>query len=129
MEKITRSVTIVIPNEQPMSWNKMYAGIHWSKRKAEADRVHLMVRATLDPDWPVFDGLVRIEVRVYFKNLRVQLDPDNICSKVYIDGLKGWLILDDNAKHIRSVESVSLVDRESPRVEIIIAEVQNKQAD
>lgn len=125
MKKPARSVTIVIPNERPISWNKMYAGAHWTKRADEALRVHLVVRAYLDPNWPMFDGLVRIKICVYFKNRRVQLDADNICSKMYIDGLTGWLIRDDDAKHVGSVETVTRLDRKTPRVEIKITEVQN----
>lgn len=125
MDNARRSVTIVIPNERPISWNKMYAGVHWAKRADEALRVHLVVRAYLDPDCPMFDGLVRIKMCVYSKNRRVQLDADNICSKLYIDGLIGWLIRDDDAKHVRSVETVTLLDRQNPRVEIKITEVED----
>jgi hypothetical protein len=115
-------ITITIPNEKPMSWNKFYAGKHWSVRKAEADRVHQLVRAYLDPDWSMFDGPVEIEFRVYFSNRRLQLDWSNIPAKLYEDGLIGWLLKDDNPKYVIGGRVLSLIDRKNPRVEIKIME-------
>lgn len=123
MEKPARSVTIVMPQEQPMSLNHLFARLHWAKRNAEVSRVKQMVRAYLDPDWPMFDGEVDIQVRAYFKNKRVQLDSDNIPCKLYVDGLKGWLIPDDSREYVRGVLPVSEIDRENPRVEINVTEV------
>lgn len=124
-----RLVTLILDGEQPISWNKMYAGAHWSKRKGEADRVHLTVRAAfdpqllLDPEWVIFDKPVAITVTAYFKNKRVQLDASNVPAKLYEDGLIGWLIEDDNPKYVRSMTTVSLLDRQNPRVEIEIKEI------
>jgi Holliday junction resolvase RusA-like endonuclease len=118
-----RTVTLTLPNEQPISWNKMYAGLHWSKRQTEARRVHLEVRVALDPDEALFDKPVAITVWAYFKNKRVQLDCSNIAAKLYEDGLIGWLIEDDSPQYVRSMTTISLIDRENPRVEIEIKEV------
>jgi hypothetical protein len=118
-----RTVTLTLDGEQPMSWNKMYAGLHWSSRHEEADRVHLAVRISLDPDWPMFEQPVAITIRAYFKNKRVQLDASNVPAKLYEDGLIGWLIKDDSPKYVRSMTTVSLLDRNNPRVEIEIEEV------
>lgn len=118
-----RITTLILPDEQPASWNKMYTGQHWSKRKEEVDRVHLAVRVALDPDWPMFDRPVHITVTVYFKNKRVQLDASNIPAKLYEDGLIGWLIVDDSPQYVRSMTTVSLLDRDNPRVELEIREV------
>lgn len=120
-----REITLTLEGEQPISWNKMYAGLHWAKRKAEADRVHLAVRVALDPDWPMFVKPVVITVRVYFKNKRIQLDASNIAAKLYEDGLIGWIIQDDSPQYVRSMTTVSLLDRKNPRVEIEITEVSN----
>ncbi|MCP4083193.1 MAG: RusA family crossover junction endodeoxyribonuclease [Planctomycetaceae bacterium] len=119
-----RKVTLTLPGEQPISWNKMYAGQHWSKRQAEARRVHLAVRIALDPDWPIFDTPVAITVRAYFKDRRRQLDCSNIAAKLYEDGLIGWLIKNDSPQYVRSMTTVSLVDRKNPRVEIEIMEME-----
>jgi hypothetical protein len=106
-----------------MSWNKFYSGIHWSKRKKEADRVHLAVRSAIDPNWPMFKYRVEIEVRVYFRNLAVMLDWANIPAKLYEDGLIGWLIKDDSPEFVVGGRVYSLLDRVNPRVEIDVFEV------
>lgn len=118
-----RIITLTLEDEQPMSWNKMYAGLHWSERKAEASRVHLAVRVALDPNEDMFDTPVAITVRVHFKNKGVQLDCSNIPAKLYEDGLIGWLIKDDKPEYVRSMTTISLIDRQNPRVEIDISEV------
>lgn len=117
-----RTTTLTLEGEQPMSWNKVYAGLHWSDRKAEAERVHLAVRVAIDPNELMFDKLVSITVRAYFKNRRLQLDASNIPAKLYEDGLIGWLIKDDSPKYVRSMTTVSLLDRQNPRIEIEIKE-------
>ncbi len=117
-----RQITLILDDEQPISWNKMYAGLHWSNRRDEAARVHMVVRAAINPDWPMFDKPVAITVRGYFKNKRVQLDASNIPAKIYEDGLIGWLIKDDKPQYVRSMTTVSLLDRTKPRVEIEIKE-------
>jgi hypothetical protein len=42
---------------------------------------------------------------------------------LYEDGLIGWLIKDDKPEFVRSMTTVSLIDRKNPRVEIEIREV------
>lgn len=113
---------ITIPGECPTSWNEFYSGRHWRIRRNEAERVHQMVRANLDPNMPVYQLPVHIHVRAYFPNKRKQLDPDNIAAKLYIDGLCGWLIADDTAQFVASVTTSSHLDRENHRVEIEITE-------
>ena len=115
--------TLILPNERPMSWNEMYAGLHWSARKAEVDRVHMLVRASIDPDWPTYKKPVAITITAYFKAKRGQLDASNIAAKLYEDGLIGWLIVDDKPEFVRSMTTVSLLDKNNPRVEIEIREV------
>ena len=118
-----RTITLTLLGEKPISWNKMYTGQHWSKRNAEAARVHLAVRAALDPNAAIFNTPVSITVRAYFKDKRGQLDASNIAAKLYEDGLIGWLITDDKPEYVRSMTTVSLLDRQSPRLEIEIKEV------
>ena len=111
---------IILDGERPWSWNKMYAGVHWSKRKAEADRIHALVYYSINCK----EGyLERVDIRVtaYFKNR--PLDPDNITSKFYIDGLVGNVIEDDTREFVRRVTTQSEIDKENPRVEIEITEV------
>jgi len=120
---------IILEGERPWSWNKMYAGVHWSKRKAEAERVHQLMWLELNGYFPetavkqkMIKGVVDILVVAYFKN-RPQ-DSDNICSKLYIDGLIGSVIEDDTREFVRRVTTQSEIDKENPRVEIEITEVE-----
>lgn len=117
---IAHSVQITLPDERPPSWNDSYAGQHWTKRKAEADRVHMAVRAAIDPEQvEPFTDLVDVTVMVYFD--RQPLDADNIPAKLYIDALKGWIIADDDGRYVRSVRTVTEVDRDAPRVVIVVS--------
>jgi|SRR3954447_1534240 hypothetical protein len=114
---------IVLPNERPISWNQWYAGEHWMVRKKKADEIHELMKYTLmqaeyRPQVKIFPGKVDVRVTGYFKDR--PLDPDNIVSKLYIDGLKGLLIEDDTHRHIRSVTTSSQMDKQNPRVEIDI---------
>jgi len=120
------SMKITLEGERPWSWNQMYAGVHWSKRKEEADRVHDEVWL----DCHVFKremiiGVVDIHITAYFKNR--PLDSDNICSKLYIDGLIGNVIEDDTREFVRRVSTQSEVDKENPRVEIEIITLEDLQ--
>ena len=118
---------IILEGERPWSWNKMYAGVHWSERKEEADRVHQLVfyeylKLRDDQDQlPEMLDRVDIHITAYFKNR--PLDPDNVVSKFYIDGLIGNIIEDDTRKFVRKVSVQSEVDKENPRVEIEINEI------
>jgi len=122
---------IVLNGERPISWNKMYSGMHWTKRKEEADRVHQLVWLAVKgenwfPGWKDTvesgcAGRVDIHITAYFKN-RPQ-DPDNIASKLYIDGLVGHVIEDDTREFVRKVTVQSEIDKENPRVEIEVVEV------
>jgi Holliday junction resolvase RusA-like endonuclease len=116
-------ITLTLPDERPISWNAFYAGAHWSKRKAEKDRVWLAVRASFPR--AVVDGVgwpasrrVRIEVTVYVKDK--PMDADNVCTKLYVDALKGWAIPDDDGKWVETVIPRVRVDKANPRVEIRI---------
>lgn len=119
---IAHSVQITLPGERPPSWNDSYAGQHWTKRQTVIDRVRMAVRAALDPEQvtPFIDP-VDVTVTVYFD--RQPLDADNIPAKLYIDALKGWIIADDDGRYVRSVRTVTEVDRDAPRVVIDVRAV------
>ena len=111
------AVTIHLAGERPMSWNKSYAGMHWSDRKREADRVHQLVACFCPPD-SMFDVPVHILVRVAFD--KKPIDPDNIAVKYYIDGIKGRIISDDTLRQVQSVTVEGSVGPE-PYVEIMVS--------
>ena len=108
---------IVLEGERPVSWNRYYAGTHWRKRASLATNVHLTVRSEIyGRPIPDFDGPVDITVTAYLKGQMI--DADNICAKMYIDALKELVITDDDPRYVRSVTTMSVRDKENPRVEI-----------
>lgn len=109
---------ITLPGERPISWNKLYAGTHWAKRKKAADEAHSLVHANIGAWVKTFSVPVEITVTAWFKHR--PLDADNICAKLYIDGLIGTVIHDDKPEFVRSVTTVSHIDKDRPRVEIEI---------
>ena len=112
---------IVLEGERPVSWNRYYAGTHWRKRASLATNVHLIMRAALDPEMTPFEKPVHIAVRAYMKGQMI--DADNICAKMYIDGLKGLVIKDDDARYVTGVTVIALRDKDDPRVEIEVKEL------
>ena len=124
-------LTITIPDERPISWNAFYAGGHWSKRKAEKDRVWLVTRAAFPPDvvnangWPV-QQRVTIEVTAYVKSS--PMDADNVCTKLYVDALKGWIIPDDDGKWVETVVPRVKIDKANPRLEIRVLACESELA-
>lgn len=110
---------ITLEGERPVTWNTLYAGKHWAKRHVLAKSVHDLVRYSVleqHPGVKPFDERVSIVVRVYFD--KRPHDCCNIPAKIYIDGLHGLVIYDDDIRYVASVTTVSLVDKDNPRVEI-----------
>ena len=124
-------LTITIPAERPISWNAFYAGGHWSKRKAEKDRVWLAVRAAFPPDvvnangWPA-QTKVQIEITAFVKSS--PMDADNVCTKLYVDALKGWVIPDDDGRWVETVVPRVRIDKKNPRLEIRVIACESELA-
>jgi hypothetical protein len=113
------SVVIQLQGERPMSWNTFYAGKHWSMRQEEADRVHALVACHCIGYTP-FTRPVDIRFYVGFKSRPI--DPDNVATKLYIDGMKGRVLTDDTHKQIRSV-TIEACKSVVPFVTITVSEV------
>ena len=113
---------LLLEGERPMSWNTLYEQTHWGKRKEEADRVHWLVKLETKNQGldKVAIGPVDITVTAFFD--KRPLDADNICAKMYIDGLIGWAIENDSYKYVKSVKTVTCIDRDNPRMVIEISE-------
>lgn len=112
---------ITIPGYKPRSWNQFYAGGHWTKRKAAADEAHMLVRAALPADVELYAVPVDITVTAHFRGKA--MDADNIAAKLLIDGLVGRVLVDDSPEYVRSVRTVSAVDKAAPRVVIDVVPV------
>jgi len=90
---------IVFEGEQPLSWNKMYAGLHWTKRAAHANRVHLLVHSKTSR-CKRLERPVRIIFTAYLKR---QMDVDNYECKSWIDGLKKYVLHDDTPEFVKEL--------------------------
>lgn len=92
---------IILEDHKTISWNKLYEQKHWGARKKLVDTIHELVFYSIQPeDRKLFPCLVDISLTAYSNR---PTDTDNICAKLYIDGLKGKVIADDNIKHVRRV--------------------------
>lgn len=111
---------LVLEGEKPSSWNDFYSGKHWSVRQKEAERVHSLVRSALPMPCPKF-AQCHIEFVAYFKD-NTRRDLDNICTKLYIDGLVGHVIEDDRYTILQRLTVSAGVDKTRPRLEITIRE-------
>lgn len=121
-----RIMKIVLPKERPMS-NNVFYGLHWAKQNEEAQRAHALVRYSLTRLQRVpFSEKVNIYITAYFKNR--PLDSDNIAAKLYVDGLKGYIIHDDTPAYVGFVATKSEVDKENPRVEVKIVPEELEEA-
>jgi hypothetical protein len=121
-----KGFVLILENERPISNNKFYEGMHWAERKAEADRVHARVQAAC-ASWkakmgrplPRFEHGARVIITAYFE--KRPLDSSNIAGKLYEDGLvRAGILPNDDWKHVTELCTRSRLDKERPRVEIIV---------
>lgn len=118
-EKGCKRISFVLPGERPPSWNMLWSGVHWAKRKAIKDECALAMRAQIDPDETfILDCPVEIHVRAYIKGRRS--DWDNVCIKPYIDALIGFYLEDDNPDFVPGGSVHVYADKNNPRLEIDI---------
>lgn len=92
---------------KPISWNKFYAGMHWTKRSQMIHEWRWAVITALQEKGvkkvEPLDPTFHIRFTAY-KKTQV-LDVDNVCVKPIIDGLKDYgLIKDDTPRYIESIE-------------------------
>ena len=87
------------------NWQVLYASAHWTVRNKLAHDFHALVRAAIDPEQEPFVRQVDILVQAFSRSQPP--DPDNVCAKVYIDGLKGWWIGEDTPTWVRQVTTQS----------------------
>lgn len=83
--------------------NAYYAGKAWPVRKRDAEELHKMTTVALHN--------CRVRRRLFEEPVTVVftwddgLDCDNhaVLGKAILDACKGWVIADDNRRHVRSV--------------------------
>ena len=84
--------------------NKLYAGVHWTTRKRQADFIHSLVQSTLYINKiprTLFKNPVKVTISY---NSKLDIDNHSYLSKMIVDGLKGYLIQDDTRKYLISIE-------------------------
>ena len=121
---------IILPGCRPLSWNSIYQSKHWSYRKTYVDDAHAEVYSALNSmgiaplsGKNIIQQRVDIRLTGYYKNRIV--DADNLCSKIFLDPLKGILLVDDSPKYVRSVTTQCEIDKKNPRLEIEIIPIDN----
>lgn len=121
-------MTIVLAGLRSPSQNDYYSSPHWSARQRMAQQIHHAVHKRLE-EMDIGPGetcrkRVSLHVICYFD--KRPLDSSNIVVKIFEDALKGWLLVDDSPKWVDTVSGTSRIDRENPRTEIIITEVEEQ---
>jgi len=86
--------------------NKVYAGVHWSKRKKQAEEIHELVYYSMK-EQKIPKKLYKkpVSITIYW-DTRLDLDNTAYMRKMIIDGLKGYLIKDDDRRYVKE-----LIDR------------------
>lgn len=83
--------------------NAIYAGKHWSRRKADSEYWHSLTQAALVragiPQRPA-PKPVSID---FWRDDRLDLDNHAYMAKMIVDALKGWVIQDDNRRCVREI--------------------------
>lgn len=113
---------IIVQNHRGISWNKFYDTPHWTQRAELAKETHWLVRAALPAEYEMFKGPVDIRVQAHYKHHPA--DSDNVCGKIYIDGLKGLVIEDDDPRYVRDCTTRSVTGCCDDYVVIQIMEVE-----
>lgn len=110
-----------------MSWNSIYSANSKWIRNSFATDIHTLVRNELlvrgygvQKTKNYFKNKVDIDIVAYFTNR--PLDSDNIPAKLYIDGLKDYLIANDGYKYVGKVSTESVLTEGKDRIEITITE-------
>lgn len=83
-----------------LGFNSIYSGQHWAKRKKQAEEIHDLVFKSLIKnkiEKKIFEKPVIVGI---FYNSRLDIDNHGYLSKLIIDGLKGYLIEDDNKNYV-----------------------------
>ena len=116
---------------QPRSWKNgkqrtSWGGIRKSNAAAKWQEMATaqlwQQRAALRLKRPL-DGPLRIHIDIYQRGTKNDVDGDNVENGV-LDVLKGLIIADDDVRTLRGgVSWLPHIDRERPRVEILIQEV------
>jgi hypothetical protein len=115
----TQTLKLIIPIRSA-SINQIYSASHWNKRNKLAAQVHEQVRWQLQIDEVpkvFFAPRVDISIDAYFHGK--MLDSSNIPAKLFEDGLKSWVLADDDPRFVRRITTQSHLS-ETGRESVVI---------
>lgn len=82
--------------------NGFYSGKNYYERKRQADGIHKIVYASLLTQKiprKKFEKPVRIKI-LYPQTSKLDIDNHSVLGKMIIDGLKGYLLIDDDKRYV-----------------------------
>lgn len=115
--KANEPIKLVLDYVRPQSWNAI-ARMHWTQYEQHVAEHHWLMRAAIGQTADYFTKPADISVVSYFD--KRPFDSSNVAVKLFEDGLKNFVIVDDDPRYVRRVSSESRIDRKHPRVEIAI---------
>jgi len=124
MLTVDKQVTLVINGPPPVSLN-VQERLHWATRQRLRDWwAEQSFRSWLQAGRPTFKRPA-VQYRVFYATNR-RRDADNVVAscKPILDGLKGNAFTDDHSGVVTILPPIIGVDKQRPRVEIVIRETQ-----
>ena len=95
--------------KEQSAWNKkygmnaIYAGKHWAQRKADSDFWHDLVQWHLiTQKVPRKPFLEPVQI-TFLWNDNMDIDNHGYLGKMIVDGMKDYLLIDDDKKHYQRV--------------------------
>lgn len=83
--------------------NAYYAGKHWSARKRDAEELHWLTRSAMRRAG-IRERILRNPVEITFRwDDRLDIDNHAVLGKAIVDGMKGYILQDDNRRYVRRV--------------------------
>lgn len=83
--------------------NAIYAGKHFRARQSDSRYWHTLIAAELKKQG-IQKAPASTPVSIaFFWNDRLDLDNHAYMRKMIIDGLKGWVIVDDDTRYVKSI--------------------------
>ena len=117
-----RSETLNVPYIAP-SLNSIYSGVHWSKRKKQADEAHLAVKIAASKVKP-FDKPVQLNFQPIVKGRGYDVSNYAYTVKLIEDGLVQCGILpDDTVKWVKRITIMEPIKAKESSMVVTIVEL------
>lgn len=90
-------------------------------KREETDRVAYEAMASKAKPIPLRHYPVSLEISWFSKDARVDIDNVSFAKKFILDGLvECGVLAGDDRKHVAGFSETFLIDRENPRIEVVI---------